>query len=237
MIALLTLGFTLSLDNFRVSLILGGLKPTWRRSVKTSAIFGLWDAVAPLVGIIAGHYLSERISSTADMIAAVGLAAYGLFVLIRALLRPEPADPDMKWATRGLALPLSIDNVTAGASLGLAGYSPWLAPILFGVITFVMSVAGHQIGRAAANFIPRIRTDLLTGIAFLAMAVLVATGSGGDDDASASSVRPCTTAGYLGVPCRYAWHDVTSAYPASLLASSNGVFSAQKGRFHDLDQA
>jgi len=192
-IALLTLGFTLSLDNFRVSLILGGLKPTWRRSVKTSAIFGLWDAVAPAVGIVVGHYLSERIDSTADMIAAAGLAAYGLFVVVRALLKPEPADPDMKWATRGLALPLSIDNVTAGASLGLAGYSPWVAPILFGVITFVMSVAGHQIGRAAANLIPRIRTDLLTGIAFLAMAVLVATGTGGDD-AAASTGRPCATA-------------------------------------------
>ena len=247
MIALLTLGFTLSLDNFRVSLILGGHKPTWRRSVKTSAIFGLWDAIAPLVGIIIGSYLSERISSTADMIAAVGLAAYGLFVVIRSLLRPEPADPDMKWATRGLALPLSIDNVTAGASLGLAGYSPWLAPILFGVITFVMSVAGHQIGRAAASFIPRIRTDLLTGIAFLAMAVLVATGTGGDDasasatrephvaramrSASTTAVRSSVTSAFIG------WEDVPSANPASLLASWDGVFSAQKGRFHDLDQA
>ena len=194
MIALLTLGFTLSLDNFRISIVLGGLKPTWRTSVKTSFIFGVWDGVAPLVGIIVGHYLSERISSTADMIAAIGLAAYGVFVVVKALLRPEHADPDMKWATRGLALPLSIDNVTAGASLGLAGYSPWIAPILFGVITFVMSVAGHQIGRAAANLIPRLRTDLLTGIAFIAMAVLVATGTGGDDDAAASSGRPQATA-------------------------------------------
>ena len=65
----------------------------------------------------------------------------------------------------------------AGASLALAGYSSWLAPILFGVITFVMSVAGHQIGRAAANFIPRIRTDLLTGLAFVGMALLVVTGA------------------------------------------------------------
>ena len=189
MLALLTLGFTLSLDNFRVSIALGGLKPTWRRSVKTSAIFGLWDAAAPAVGILVGHYLSQRISETADMIAAAGLAAYGLFVVVRALVRPEHADPDMKWATRGLALPLSVDNVTAGASLGLAGYSPWLAPILFGVITFVMSVAGHQIGKAAATFIPRIRTDLLTGIAFIAMAVLVATGTGTDDNAAATA-RP-----------------------------------------------
>jgi putative Ca2+/H+ antiporter (TMEM165/GDT1 family) len=46
------------------------------------------------------------------------------------------------------------------------------------VTTFVMSVAGHQIGRAAAQFIPGIRTDLLTGIAFVAMAALVASGAG-----------------------------------------------------------
>lgn len=177
MISLLTLGFTLSLDNFRISIVLGGLKPTLLQSVKTSFIFGLWDGIAPLVGIIVGHYLSEQIDSTAQMIAAVGLGAYGLFVVVRALLTPEHADPDLRWARRGLPLPLSIDNVAAGASLGLAGYSPWLAPPLFGVTTFVMSVAGHQIGRAAAHFIPRVRTDLLTGIAFVAMAALVATGT------------------------------------------------------------
>jgi putative Mn2+ efflux pump MntP len=177
--ALISLGFTLSLDNFRTSIVLGGLKPTLRRSVRTSFIFGLWDGAAPAVGIIVGHYLSERIDSTADMAAAVGLAAYGAFVVVRALRSPEHADPDLRWATRGLPLPLSVDNVTAGASLGLAGYSPWLAPVLFGVVTFVMSVAGHQIGRTAAHFIPRLRTDLLTGIAFMAMAAMVAVGAGG----------------------------------------------------------
>ena len=179
MISLLTLGVTLSLDNFRVAIALGGLKPTLRRSVKTSFIFGLWDAIAPLVGIVVGHYLSQKIDSTADTIAAVGLGAYGLFVVVRALRTTDHADPDMRWATRGLPLPLSIDNVAAGASLGLIGYSPWLAPLLFGTVTFVMSVAGHQIGRTAAHFIPRIRTDLLTGIAFVAMAAFVASGTGG----------------------------------------------------------
>jgi putative Mn2+ efflux pump MntP len=178
-IALLTLGFTLSLDNFRMSIALGGLKPTLRRSVRTSFIFALWDGIAPAVGIIVGQYLSEKISSTADVIAAIGLGAYGLFVVVRALRAPEHADPEMRWAVRGLSVPLSIDNVAAGASLGLIGYSPWLAPVLFGVITFFMSVAGHQIGRAAASFIPRIRTDLLTGIAFVAMALMVVTGASG----------------------------------------------------------
>ncbi len=180
MISLLTLGVTLSLDNFRISIALGGLKPTLLRSVKTSFIFGLWDGIAPLVGIIVGGYLSQKIDSTATTIAAIGLGAYGLFVVVRALLSPEPADPDLRWATRGLPLPLSIDNIAAGASLGLAGYSPWLAPPLFGTVTLVMSIAGHQIGRTAAHFMPRIRTDLLTGIAFVVMAALVAAGAGSD---------------------------------------------------------
>jgi manganese efflux pump family protein len=176
MFGLISLGVTLSLDNFRMSIALGGLKPSLLQSVKTSLIFGLWDGIAPAVGIIVGHYLSQKIDSTADTIAAVGLGGYGLFVVVRALLSTEPADPDLRVATRGLPLPLSVDNVAAGASLGLLGYSPWLGPPLFAVITFVMSVGGHQIGRTAAHFIPRIRTDLLTGIAFVMMAVFLQMG-------------------------------------------------------------
>jgi putative Mn2+ efflux pump MntP len=179
--SLISLGVTLSLDNFRISIALGGLKPTLLRSVKTSLIFGLWDGIAPAVGILVGHYLSQKIDSTATTIAAIGLGTYGLFVVVRALLSDEHADPDLRFATRGLPLPLSVDNVAAGASLGLLGYSPWLAPVLFGTVTFLMSVVGHQIGRTAAHFIPRIRTDLLTGLAFVAMAALLVMGVGTGD--------------------------------------------------------
>ena len=179
MFALLSLGLTLSLDNFRSSLVLGGLKPTLLQSVRTSAIFGLWDAAAPLVGILIGDFLSNKISNTAETIAMIGLGAYGLFLIVRAVIAPERADPNLKWARRGLPLPLSVDNVAAGTALGLAGYSPWLAPILFGAITFGVSIAGHQIGRTVAHFfdfIPRVNTDLLTGIAFATIAVLMALG-------------------------------------------------------------
>ena len=176
MFALISLGFTLSLDNFRTSLVLGGLKPSLMRSIKTSAIFGVWDGLAPLVGIIVGHFLSDKISSTADIVAAIGLGLYGLFVVVKSLVSPEAADPDLRFATRGLPIPLSVDNVAAGAALGIAGFSPWLAPPLFGFVTFWMSFAGHQIGKTAVTFIPRIRTDLLTGIAFVAMAVFLVVG-------------------------------------------------------------
>jgi putative Mn2+ efflux pump MntP len=109
----------------------------------------------------------------------IGLGIYGLFLIGRAVISPNRADPDLKWARFGLPIPLSVDNVAAGTALGLAGYSPWLAPVLFGVMTFVMSVAGHQVGRTVAqffSFIPKLNLDMLTGVCFALMAILMAFG-------------------------------------------------------------
>ena len=169
---LLILGFTLSLDNFRTAIALGAVQPTWRRSVQVALMFGFWDGVAPLAGIIIGHYWSDSIGETGEIIGAVALGAYGLYLVIRAILTPATDDLDQPWAIFGLLVPLSLDNVVAGASLGLLGVSPWLAPVVFGLSTFVMALAGLQVGRAAAHVI-RIRPDLLTGVALVAMAAIL----------------------------------------------------------------
>jgi putative Mn2+ efflux pump MntP len=72
----------------------------------------------------------------------------------------------------GLLVPLSADNVVAGTSLGLLGFSPWLAPPVFGVITALMALVGLQVGRAVAHVIP-LRPDLVTGVALLVMATVM----------------------------------------------------------------
>jgi manganese efflux pump family protein len=172
---LLILGITLSLDNFRTAIALGALRLTRRRAVQVALVFGFWDAVAPLVGILGGDYLAESIGSTADYVGAVVLGAYGLYLLVRAWRTAEPEELDERWALFGLPLPLSVDNVVAGTSLGLLGFSPWLAPPLFGAITALMTFVGLQLGRAAAQFI-NIRSDLLTGGALLVMAVVLGLG-------------------------------------------------------------
>jgi putative Mn2+ efflux pump MntP len=70
---------------------------------------------------------------------------------------------------------LSLDNVVAGTSLGLLGFSPWLTAPVFGAITALMSFAALQLGRAAARFI-RIRSDVLTGAALVVMATVLGLG-------------------------------------------------------------
>src|SRR5919197_3810425 len=146
---LLIRGFTLSLDNFRTAIALGALQPTWRRSVQVAAMFGFWDGVAPMVGILLGRYWSQTIGSTAEYVGAIALGAYGLYLVVRAWRSPAPEELDHRWALLGLPLPLSADNVLAGTSLGLLGFAPWVAAPIFGAITAVMALIGLQLGRAA----------------------------------------------------------------------------------------
>jgi manganese efflux pump family protein len=176
---LLILGLTLSLDNFRTAIILGALKLSWRRSVRVAVVFGFWDAVAPAIGIVVGDYLAHLIGSVADYVGAGVLLAYGLYLLVQAYRTDAPDEGDERWALFGLPLPLSIDNVVAGASLGLLGYSPWVAPPLFGVLTTLMTLIGLQLGRVVARFI-RLRADLITGVALVIMSVALLLGFGSD---------------------------------------------------------
>jgi manganese efflux pump family protein len=172
---LLILGLTLSLDNFRTAIVLGALRLTRRHAVQAALVFGFWDMVAPLMGILAGDVFAKTIGSTADYVGAAVLAAYGVFLLVQAWRTPAPEELDQRWALFGLPLPLSVDNVVAGTSLGLLGFSPWLAPPVFGVITALMTFVGLEVGRAAARYI-RLRSDLLTGAALIVMAILMGLG-------------------------------------------------------------
>jgi manganese efflux pump family protein len=172
---LLIIGFTLSLDNFRTAIALGALRLEWRQAGQVALAFGFWDAVAPLLGILVGRYLDRRIGSTAEYVGAIALGAYGLYLLVQAWRTAAPEEYDRLRALFGLPLPLSLDNVVAGTSLGLIGFSPWLAAPIFGAITALVSLIGLQLGRAAAHFI-RIRSDVLAGVALVVMATVLGLG-------------------------------------------------------------
>jgi putative Mn2+ efflux pump MntP len=171
----LILGFTLSLDNFRTAIALGALRLRWRHAAQVALAFAFWDAVAPLAGILVGQYLGPRIGSTAEYAGTSALGAYGLYLLVQAWRTAAPDEFDQRWALLGLPLPLSLDNILAGTSLGLLGFSPWVAPPIFGAITALMTFAGLQVGRAAAHFIS-IRSDVLTGVALVGMATVLGFG-------------------------------------------------------------
>ncbi|MGW5210156.1 manganese efflux pump MntP [Streptomyces sp. NPDC004051] len=175
---ILVLGFVLSLDNFRVAIALGTVPFGLKRAVQVALTFGLWDAVMPLIGLLVGHRIGESVGDVAELMGAAALGGYGLYLVISALRNPEPEELDQPWALFGIPLTLSLDNLFAGASLGLLGLSPWFSAAVFGAVTVVMSLVGLRLGRAAARLI-RIRSDLLSGITLIIAAVALPLVFGG----------------------------------------------------------
>jgi len=175
MAALLVLGFILSLDNFRVAIALGVLRFSWGRAVHVAVTFGVWDGLMPLVGLLLGRYFGQAIGVVADYLGPGVLAAYGLYLIARVLRTEAPEEVDDRWALFGIPLSLSVDNLVTGTSLGLLGFSPVFSAAVFGAITALMSFVGLRLGRVAARFIP-IRIDLLSGVALIVMAVVLALG-------------------------------------------------------------
>lgn len=172
-IPLLVLAFGLSLDNFRSSIALGTIPFGWPRAVQVALTFGIWDALAPLAGGVAGSYLGRAIDPVAEYVGPAAMGLYGLYLLIGAWRKPEPQEVDHPWITLfGMPLSLSVDNLIAGTTLGFLGISLAIPVVTFGVVTAVMSFAGLCLGRVAARVV-HVRADLFSGISLLGAAIVL----------------------------------------------------------------
>jgi putative Mn2+ efflux pump MntP len=170
-LSLIVLGFVLSLDNFRTAVILGPLRFAWPHAVKIAVVFGIFDGVAPLVGILVGHDASQEIGGEiADYVGATAIGLYGIYLIIRALqtAAQEELEAEHRWSIFGLPVPLSLDNMIAGTGLGMLGLSPLVPATLFGAITILMTLVGLQLGRVVSRIIPiRPRWDVVVGVALI----------------------------------------------------------------------
>jgi putative Mn2+ efflux pump MntP len=175
---LIGLGFVLSLDNFRTAIILGPLRFAWPHALKIAVVFGFFDGVAPLAGILLGHDVSQKIGGDiADRVGATALGLYGLYLIVRAMqtATQEELEAERRWSIFGLPVPLSLDNVIAGTGLGMMGMSPLVPATLFGVITTLMTLLGLQLGLVVSHIIPvRPRWDAVVGAALIIEAFALA---------------------------------------------------------------
>jgi len=89
-VSVLVLGFVLSLDNFRLAIALGAFKLSWRRALRTALVFGLWDTVSPLVGVLIGRYFGLQLGGVAarfipirsDLLSSMGLSIMALVLAL-----------------------------------------------------------------------------------------------------------------------------------------------------------
>ena len=127
---LLILGVVIGSNNFAVALALGALGQGKRR-LQIVSVFGGFEFVIPLAGILIGGALAGSIGSQAALIGAVLLCILGFGSIIGALrgggkdelLAKRVSSPGGLFF---LAAVLSLDNLLVGFSLGLARAEPLL---------------------------------------------------------------------------------------------------------------
>lgn len=154
------LAVSMSVDAFIASLGKGatGPRPSFATALRTGAIFGLIEALTPLIGWSAGVAASQYIALVDHWIAFSLLAAVGGHMLFQALAAPadRPPAPPSLWATVVTALGTSIDAMAVGVSLAFLEVNILIIAAVIGVTTMAMSAAGLCAGRALGQRFGRI---------------------------------------------------------------------------------
>lgn len=149
---LLLLAVGLSMDAFAVSICKGlaTSKATLKGSLTCGVWFGGFQALMPLIGYFLGTLFAAAIEAFDHWVAFVLLAIIGLNMFKEALSSGENEQHDADFSAKTMfvmAVATSIDALAVGISLAMAGnVNIWIAIMLIGVITFMLSAIGVRVG-------------------------------------------------------------------------------------------
>ena len=152
---LLVLAIGLAMDAFAVSVCKGLTlkKADLGSMVKCGIWFGGFQAIMPLIGFLLGSLFASAIKAVDHWIAFGLLALIGLNMLKEAFAKEEcdccnGRNADFSVRTMfTMAVATSIDAMAIGISLAMAGgVNIFLAVVLIGVVTCLLSAAGVKIG-------------------------------------------------------------------------------------------
>ena len=172
---MILLAFALAFDAFAVAIAVGiklGKLDRWC-IFRLSWHFGFAQFGMPILGWMAGEYLSGMVGSYARWMAAAVLAVIGIRLIW------EQFDPDgRQWKgdpTRGASLLIlmfatSIDALAAGFTLGLVGTQILYPTIIIGVVAASMTVLGLVFGRAVGLKFSR-QAGVFGGLILIGLAI------------------------------------------------------------------
>jgi putative Mn2+ efflux pump MntP len=171
MAVIFLLGLTLGLDSLRASLALGTIGLGRRRQVELAMAFALSDGLAPLAGFYFADYVVRFAGEWTEHLGALLLGAYAVHVIYASRYWADKK-LDRSWILLGLPLSFSLDNLVAGASLGLVGKPALLTAVVFGTTSGLLSLAGF--GASGIAF-ERMRPNLrwFAGVTLLMIAVVL----------------------------------------------------------------
>jgi manganese efflux pump family protein len=176
--ATVMLALAMSSDAFAAAIGKGTAlhRPRWSEALRTGLIFGVIEALTPLVGWAIGRAAVDYVRAWDHWIAFVVLAGLGMHMIVAARRShdDEPVDRPERhgfWILAATGLATSIDALAVG--VGLAFVDVGIVPVAaaIGCATFVMVTVGVMVGRLLGNLAGR-WAEALGGV------VLIGIGAG-----------------------------------------------------------
>lgn len=183
-LAIAALAFTMSADSFAVAVGRGAAsgRPHLGEALRTGVVFGIVEALTPLIGWLAGMAASQFVEAVDHWIAFALLAGVGLHMLHAAIRGADEDDAGTgsKPRSRSLAVLIatavgtSLDAMAVGVSLALLQVDIVVIALAIGASTFVMASGGMLLGCVIGERCGR-GAELIAGLALcgLGTAILI----------------------------------------------------------------
>lgn len=178
-IAIVFLALAMSTDAFAAAIGKGAAleRPHWREALRTGAIFGIIEALTPLVGWLLGSAAASYVTAWDHWIAFVLLSVLGVRMIHAGLAVSTDAEltkPQRHgfWLLAATGFATSIDAMAVG--VGLAFLDVAILPIAaaIGLTTFLMVTAGVMLGRVLGEIAGK-RAEIIGGLVLIVIGVAI----------------------------------------------------------------
>jgi putative Mn2+ efflux pump MntP len=170
MIEVVILAIALSMDAFAVSIGLGSkhIKNKASLALMAAIYFGVFQALMPLIGYMAGKGVLGWVEAYAPWIAFVLLLLIGGKMIFESFA--EGVEEEIALITHKvmlmLAVATSIDAMAAGFSLTLLAVNPIVACFIIGIATFCFSWIGVYVGNKSGTWLES-KAEFLGGVVLI----------------------------------------------------------------------
>ncbi|CAL1690628.1 putative manganese efflux pump MntP [Brevundimonas subvibrioides] len=173
------LSLSMSTDAFAAAVGRGAShRPSWKGAVRAGMVFGVIEAITPLIGwtlgLVAAGFVQE-----VDHWIAFGLLGVVGGKMIWEACKPVSADaadrPPSRsgaWALVATAVGTSIDAAAVGVGLAFLGANIWLIAACIGLTTFALTTIGMLIGRAVGVRFGK-AAELIGGLALIGVGTTI----------------------------------------------------------------
>jgi putative Mn2+ efflux pump MntP len=176
-LSILLIAVGLAMDAFAVSISSGVIiKKSKLKSALTIALFfGLFQAIMPIIGWLAGFGLRDVIAGFDHWIAFGLLCIIGCKMIYESFSL-EPAenktDPLNIYVLFVLSIATSIDALAIGLSLSLLNVSIILPVVIIGIVTFSLSFFGVYIGNKFGHFFEK-KIEIIGGLILIGIGIKI----------------------------------------------------------------